>query len=243
MQYPQLLEGIEAVEGGPLSLWAPDKIVEEAEVLLRRGSKVLDVGAGRGTNGTYLAMQGHEVLSLEINPDYIENGRRIIKAIGSMALSNTFIEADMVNLDIIPEIQQFDAVIATRSLQLVEKTESYKVVRKIQEITNPGGLNIIRAYIATKQQQAVMSHRAFFEPEELQNIYENAGWSAIKYEYDLKPLHYSAGKPECQSAAGLITKKPSVLDEQKRLLLRQAEYYRNSDVEYYNLLMEQIDIL
>lgn len=243
MEYPYRLEGVKSVEGDPLSLWAPDTVVREAELLLPRGSKVLDVGAGYGHNGTYLAMQGHEVISLEVDTNAIENGSRILRALGSVAVSNTFIKADMSDLDSLPEIQQVDAVIATRSLQQVEKKKAYDVVKKIQRITKPSGLNIIRGYIATKEQQALIPHLALFEAQELQSIYSNENWAEIKYMYDLKPLSDYGGKPGCQSTAELIAKKPSARELQKAQLIKQANYFRTSDAEQYNFLMDQADDL
>lgn len=242
MNYPYRIEDITSVEGKALVLWEPDPVVQEGEALLDRGSSVLDVGSAWGSNGFFMAMQGHEVTSVEINPDYIENGQRIARSIGSLALNNKFVRGDMVELDAVIGNTQFDAVIATRALQQVKKMQTYKVIEKMQNLTKPGGLNIILAYIATPQQQKQMPWRALLEPEELPGLYAKAGWSEVSYDYDLKPLDNSYNNLGCVSTGKLISRKPTVLEEVKRSLLRRADYYRNSDPEYYNLLMEEADL-
>lgn len=244
MNYPLSFEGVKTVAGDPLMLWTPDKLVENAEQLLAPNSRILDVGSGNGFNGTYLAMHGHQVLSLEINPEYIENGRRIIKALGSVASSHTFVEGNMLRLEELAGMGLFDAVIATDSLQSVQKNESYQVVKQIQAITKPAGLNIIVAYIATPPQQQIMSHLAFFEPLELKSLYASSRWAEIHYDHDLKPLTTRfAGKYFCESTATLIAKKPTDIENIRHDLLRKAEYYRQSDSEMFNLLIEQAESL
>lgn len=244
MNYPLSFEGVKTVDGDPLMLWTPDKLVENAEQLLAPNSRILDVGSSNGFNGTYLAMHGHQVLSLEINPEYIENGRRIIKALGSVASSHTFVEGNMLKLEELAGMGLFDAVIATDSLQSVQKNELYQVVKQIQAITKPAGLNIIIAYIATPPQQQIMSHLAFFEPLELKSLYASSGWAEIHYDYDLKPLITRfEGKYFCKSTATLIAKKPTDIENIRHDLLRKAEYYRQSDSEMSNLLTEQAESL
>lgn len=239
--FPVRIHSEVGVHGEALSLFAPDSLIKEAEPLLGRNSSVLDVGAGSGTNGIYLAMHGHTVHSLEINPDYIENGQRIMRGIGSIAISNKFITGDMRNVrGLVNEIGKVDALVATRSLQELRKDEAYQMVNDLQNATKPGGFHIIRAYIATPEQQRAMPHRALFEPDELQDIYTAAGWEMAKdYTYTLRPLGTIEGRPACQSTAELVAVKPQTDSTSKQMLISRAEYYRRSDPELFDYYMQQ----
>ena len=242
--YPVRIHSETGVHGEALSLFAPDPLIEATEPLLGRNSSVLDVGAGYGTNGIYLAMQGHVVHALEINPEYIENGRRIMRGIGGIAISNRFVNEDMRNIrEVVGKIGKVDAVVATRSLQELRKDEAYRMVNDVQDVTKPGGLNIVRAYIATPEQQRVVPHLALFEPDELQDIYTAAGWEmAMDYTYTLRPLGTIAGRPACQSTAELVAVKPQTDDASRQRLISQAEYYRRSDPELFDYYMQQAGV-
>ncbi len=242
IEYPHYFEGQTTVEGDPLFARLPHMLVMDAEPLLPRGSSVLDVGACDGTSGTYLALAGHKVHSIELNPDYIENGRRIISALGGLALANTMVQGDMRNLNFEAE---FDAVIATGSLQLVTMPEARQVIRKLRAATKPGGLNIINAFIATPDQQALIPNRALFEPEELYRLYQDAGWIIdhppktklfqLTTSVDEGILHYWNTSTE-----QLIARKPdSAREVARRALVAEAQLYRHADPGLYDDLMEQ----
>jgi SAM-dependent methyltransferase len=259
ISFPHSFEGQTTVEGAPLVADRPDGVVLDAEPLLARGSYVLDVGSGRGTNGTYLAFQGHKVHSLELNSDYLENGRRIIGALGGLATANTMVQGDMRDLNF---REEFDAVIATRTLQLIAKPEAYQVIHKMREATKPGGLNIINAFVAEPDQQAEMPNFALFEHSELKTLYKAAGWGVISFKSpnERVKLDYTGAVPGCGSKAQLIARKPVATETVQQALIAQAKlsallpnsnearkrelialaqnYYR-SDPEHYDDLMEE----
>ena len=235
---PHSFEGQTNVASDPLVAFNPDRVVLDAEPLLARGSYVLDVGSGQGTNGTYLAFQGHKAHSLELNSDYLENGRRIIRALGGLATANTIEQGDMRDINY---REEFDAVIATRTLQLIAKPEAYQVIHKMREATKPGGLNIINAYVAESDQQAEMPNFALFEPTELKRLYKAAGWGIISFDSPSErvELDYTGAEPGCSSKAQLIARKPSATEAVRQALIAQAQHYYRSDPEHYDDLMEE----
>lgn len=244
IEYPHYFDGQTGVDGERLVARRPDMVVMDAEPLLARGSRVLDVGAGYGANGTHLALHGHIVHSVELNPDDLETGHRIIRALGGLAASNTMVLGDMRDLSF---FEEFDAVITTRTLQLVTKPEAHQVIHKLREATKPGGLNIINAYVAKPDEQAHMPNFAFFQPAELPRLYRQAGW-AIKDDesyYKMEDLAYApSGKPVNFSQERLIARKPTAARaEARRLLISRAQIYRRSDPEHYDDLMEQASAL
>jgi hypothetical protein len=211
LQYPLRIEGYTAADGYPLELFPPCGLVKTAAELLEPRSTVLDVGAYTGTNGFYLADRGHKVHSLEIHPLYIEDGLRIARGIGDTALGNTFIPIDIRRFI---AAHDYDAAISTHTLQMLEKEETYSALDLLRSLTRSRGLNVIRAYIGTREQQAEVPGLALFEPGELEDIYARNDWEVVTYREDLKPLRPgdSSGngrpQPRVDSAAELIALKP-----------------------------------
>jgi tellurite methyltransferase len=244
VEYPVAIEGRQSADGGPLVLSPPPDIVREAGEMLRPESMVLDVGAHNGRNGFYLAEQGHKVLSVESNPDYIRDGKFIAQTLGRAALTHIFIYTDMRDIDV---DGGFDAVVSTHALHMVEKPEAYDVLRALQNATKPGGFNILRTYIATAQQQAELPERAFFEPCELREIYSRSGWALNVYRETIGPwVRTEPVDGESQvlysSAAELIAQKPPHIPP-RVLLLAKADYFHNSDPEYSEVLRQQAETM
>lgn len=206
MKYPFVISGEQSVDGHELMLMPPPKVVERLEPLLPREASVLDVGAHNGRSGYYLAEYGHNVESVEIKEAYILEGHRIGRELGSIALKNTFIHANLADIDY---EDCYDAVIATYSLQELARNALYRTLGKIQNAAKPRGLNAINAYIATPQQQALVPTRSFFEPNELFRIYKQNGWDVINQEQKLQPLRRQEdGRTYYSSYSELIARKP-----------------------------------
>lgn len=206
MEYPFIIPGERSVDGHELMLLAPPNVVVRAEPLLPRESSVLDVGAYNGRTGFYLATKGHNVQSVEIEKDYILEGRRIGRELGSIALKNTFIQTDIADMDY---DGCYDAVVATCSLQMVARAALHRTLSNVQNAAKPRGLNAIKAYVATPRQQALVPNRSFFEPNELFRIYKESGWNVINQEQKLQPLRRQEnGNIFYTSYSELIARKP-----------------------------------
>lgn len=52
--------------------YRPNDFLVQAEVMLRRGGRVLVIGDGEGRNGTWLAQKGHQVTTVELSPKGVE---------------------------------------------------------------------------------------------------------------------------------------------------------------------------
>lgn len=206
--YPIKIPGEVSVENKPLLLGAPSLLVREAQPLLPPQAYVLDAGSHSGRNAFFLADYGHNVDAVEIDPDAIENGRRIACALYKPENKTPkFICDDITRLRFHP---RYDAVIGIGVLHELKNEHAHSTLGKFRAAIKQGGLNILEAYIATPDQQAEMPNFAFFQPEELEGIYRSLGWAVLKYSEVLKPLGMADGKPMNRSRAELIAQKPEV---------------------------------
>lgn len=233
-------------KGSELTIPEPTKTVEFAASLLEPQSTILDLGAGVGRNGHYLAQLGHRVRSVEIDPLQIKEGQRIAKLLGSSAINHTFIKADMRKVDL---NERYDAVISTFSLQDVLKVEALEILGWMHRVVKPEGLNILDTYIASQQQQYEKQNYALFSEGELKSIYENSGWEIMYYETTgVRPTSIvwdsqnRVNKSWLQSQEGLVARETKIATT-KRLLIARAENAKNTNPEYAEELQRIADSL
>lgn len=181
--------------------------IQRLTKMLDPNSLVLDMGADDGYYGNYIASFGHRVLSLEKDPEAAKKGQKKLADLGDLAISNTFIIADMQD-DIFPD-QSFDAVIASNSLQhVLPLSESKVALGRIMRLAQPGGLNLIKAYIGDKDQRHLKSEKySVFGPNQIQAIYQTAGWDLVDVRQTPGP-YVLAPDGSITASVEIIARKP-----------------------------------
>lgn len=117
----------------------PLKVVEDILQFKQKGT-VIDLGAGEGRNALFLAQQGFDVIA-------IDNSLVGIDKIKHQA------EIEGINIDVqTNDITQYefsenpDLFLAILILHLLSRTDAERIISSMQEHTNIGGLNIIKAF-------------------------------------------------------------------------------------------------
>lgn len=219
-------------------------LVEIAAKQLQPNSLVLDVGPGEGRNSYYLAELGHHVVMLDVVPDYLVDAKHRARHMGGLATQHTLpVLGDISN----PMFQDeaFDAVVANHVLQFVDKA----AVKGLQDMTKPGGIHVVEAYIGTPSQQAAKSEYSVFGQSELADVYQAAGWEVHEYDGAIKPFNSFedtfSGQvvSTIQSKTQIIATKPGVAKVAVVQPKKQgpnngysAEYWRRADPEMYDHL-------
>ncbi|HVV25749.1 MAG TPA: methyltransferase domain-containing protein [Candidatus Saccharimonadales bacterium] len=206
MEYPLKVGNELTFDGAPLTVFEPDPLVREAAELLTSRSLVMDVGVGRFQNSLFLAAQGHAVHGIEKDFGLANDAARLRRFIGGEALRCHVEFGDVTELPL--NSGMYDAVVATRLLHEVTPEASQHIMDTMRRVTKPGGLNIIRAYVLPEKQHIALPHLNLFEPEELKQAYEQAGWLIEKYEAEEGELEYVKGGPRCSSTDQLVARKP-----------------------------------
>lgn len=153
--------------------WDPQKqdpLVEEVTKYIHSGT-VLDIGAGYiGRDAFFLADLGFDVTATEVDDECIDNLRILNDDRGKPV---KIIKGDIRTYE--PEIK-FDIVISDMVLHFLDTAEIVPAIRKIQDITEPRGFNVITAY-TTKNPAGKRPY--MFNPGELLKYYD--GWKIIQY--------------------------------------------------------------
>ncbi len=118
----------------------PNATVTEFERLIKKPSKVLEVGCGEGQNAIYLAMQGHLVDAFDLS----EHG--IAKLKHRCELSNAQVNAFTADLTTYQFEQYYDVIVCFGTLHFVAKNEWKRFINNAKENTNKGGIHIMQIF-------------------------------------------------------------------------------------------------
>jgi tellurite methyltransferase len=179
-------------------LWGlePNKYVAKIPKLIKPG-KVLDIGAGEGRNSLYLAQQGFDVTSVDISKD----------ALGKLV---TFAKKNKLNINsVLKNItdfefnEQYDVIISTATLHLINKENLFQLMDKMKEKTRKNGLNLITVFTDKDAGHEQFPDLYFFNETEIKNIYNE--WDIIEHFTYIK--EESHGKPHTHHICVLIARK------------------------------------
>ena len=118
----------------------PNATVTEFERLIKKPSKVLEVGCGEDQNAIYLAMQGHLVDAFDLS----EHG--IAKLKHRCELSNAQVNAFTADLTTYQFEQYYDVIVCFGTLHFVAKNEWKRFINNAKENTNKGGIHIMQIF-------------------------------------------------------------------------------------------------
>ena len=124
---------------------APNAFVRAQSALLAPGSRVLVPGDGEGRNGVWLAVQGHEVLSVDSSSVGLAKARALAQKSGVPLATE---QADLAEWT--PAPASFDAVVLTY-VHLPPAIRT-RVHRRLAGALRPGGWLILEAF--TRKQLA-----------------------------------------------------------------------------------------
>jgi len=223
-------------DGNQLIHWGPDKGTERLGELLPPQSSVLDVGAGSGSNSLYLAEQSHRVVALELNEGYARDGLHVANYLGSLA-THLWVVGDAAR----PPIKgKFDAVACNKVLQFVDRHNAARTLNFLMNSTKPGGLNLVKVYTGSAEDQQKVLHRNLYGPTELSSHYKDNGWELEHYDANTFPMTQEEnGKWWYSSYELFIARKPTFERMIKMMTGADAEYWRRSDPDYYETLVAQ----
>ena len=152
---------------------------------LKRG-KILDLGCGEGGLILALAKKGYVATGVEISRTATTRINEEAKKSGLAA------KAECYDLEEYQIDDSYDAILALGIFHLLPHSKVTELVKKMQKHTNPGGINVIDAFVQ------YTPHRKQFLPEELEKTYSQ--WEILKNEIYLeskdKMVYLVARNPE-----------------------------------------------
>lgn len=164
------------------------------------------MGAGIGRHAIHLAQQGHNVVALESDSDYVQQAREYARAVGVHDPGLVIRQDDVRRIKYPP--YAFKGVLLTRVLQeLNTYDEAESVLSVARNVTDVGGFNIVTAYTGDPEERDLMSHRVIFAPGRLRQLYESKGWDVLHEQHRRKPITWHEGRPLIRSYDHLVARR------------------------------------
>lgn len=178
---------------------AHEPLVENIAHYITSGS-VLDIGVGSGRDALYLAKRGFIITALDNDQVHLDKLRSVTK---ELDIDMVLLKEDILTYG--PD-SQFDVVICDMVLHFFEPIAVLNTVQKVQDMTLPGGLNLVSAY---SDKNPPGKRPYLFKPLELKNMYE--GWIICSYEEKPTEWFHIAGEEERRRnhAVYLLARKPA----------------------------------
>lgn len=162
-------------------LTATHSEIVEATQKIKQG-RVLDLGCGSGRNSLYLNLLGFDVSAFDHNQNSTTRLNQIIEA---EQLTNLRTQVYDINKASIT--QNYDWIISTVVLMFLDPQRIPLILKNMQEMTVPGGYNLIVSAMDTTDFPCTMPFSFTFKSDELKSYYQ--GWELLKYNENPGELH------------------------------------------------------
>lgn len=164
----------------------------------KQSGTVLDLGSGVGRHALFLAKKGFQVTAVELELAKLAKLQDNAKKLGLA------IKTVQANIGDFQPQGTYDAVVATMTLHFLAEDRAKEVIRRMQESTSPGGLNVITAYT---EENPKGLRPYLFKKGELREFYKD--WEVLQYEESLGPRleRPKDGGPERRYRALLMARK------------------------------------
>lgn len=166
-------------------------IVDQALSRLPKGSRVLDIGCGRGDQALRIARQGFDVCGIEPSPSGVEIARR--------KCPDARIEVDVADAKLLERLacDPFDAVVSTEVCEHVY--DPFEWADACYETLKPGGMLVVSTPFHGYFKNLVISlkngwdlhwsplyvggHIKFFSTKTLSDLLERTGFVDLEFRY------------------------------------------------------------
>lgn len=185
----------------------PNKVVENSLAYISSG-KVFDLGAGDGGDSLFLAEKGFDVTAVNISTSAIRKINDLAKE------RNLKIETIVGDISAMEVGIQSNLVLLIRVLQLFDKNESLGILKRVQNATVAGGINVLDVVIKDSdfykfaQQNESQINRFYPTEEEIIELYRD--WEVLfskKAKWNATLKHWPDGKEMENESLEIIFRK------------------------------------
>lgn len=214
------------------------RALDELNMADRSTTRVLDLGCGTASQSLFLAANGYEVTAMDTNDNALNMAHETARSLGIPPRNFVVKSGSALEL---PTAEKYNVIIAGMLLHFFKKEDNRNIVRQMKSLTLPNGLNLLSAYTTNNPEEERKERQYLFQPQELKSLYAEQNWQSVSYVERLNQRPQARGwtKFIVPTIAELIAKKGGPSKRLGRTALGQdIEYWRRSDPELYNILLD-----
>jgi ubiquinone/menaquinone biosynthesis C-methylase UbiE len=164
---------------------------------------VLDAGACEGRNSRFIAQGGHLVVALT---------KEVPEAIAGAAVSESILRERSAHCQFVAgDVRQlpfsspvFDVVLANEVFHQMTKYQARAAIKGLDMITKPSGIHAVSGYVVNPREASPTNRSHCFYPNELLQIYTDAGWKIHEYAEDVFSAQEFGGRQIVNSLARIV---------------------------------------
>lgn len=167
---------------------------------------ILDAGSSEGRNARFFSQLGHRVVALDIvHTDLLTSQSTIVQNNPLYVANLGHVEGSIRQLPF-PSLV-FDAVFSSEVLHQMTKLQARTALKELRRVTKLGGVHAISGYVVNPREANVKNRERCFHPNELLNLYTDAGWQIQNYEEDPSRVRMFGQQQIVDSLARMIAVK------------------------------------
>lgn len=177
----------------------PSPLAREANEIVGRRKRVLDLGCGEGRDSVFLAEQRHDVVGLDLALDGLRKAARLAEA---RSVRVAWVCAALPNL---PVRGPFDLVYSCGAIHYVARSDRGELFSRLQRLTRPGGHHAYVVFTARRIYREKNEVVHYFDPDELREAYR--GWTILRNYEGLIPCAQD-GIRHLHSVETILARRP-----------------------------------
>lgn len=147
--------------------------LEDLDKYVKKGAKILDLGAGEGGDSLYLASKGFSVTAVDISETGLEKLERLARK------EDLKVQTAVADLEEYRIKEDYDAIISFAAIHFLERHQIVSLIENMKAKTTPGGLNVILVFRKGDSTEGDFQ-MYYFDDGELKAFYED--WEILDYD-------------------------------------------------------------
>lgn len=186
----------------------PAQIVKRLATVLRPGGRVLDLGAGQGRNGLWLAEQGFVVDAVDRDEDGVRQMQDQAQREGLASFQARLASAEELEL----HANAYDGLCCINLLQFFSVEQAADLVRRLQVATVGGGYHSILVPSHASEEILQKLGARLWTEEELRGLYSNWSIEVCRTYPGMSTAKNAKGEQEPVEMINFLAKKLSVVE-------------------------------
>ncbi len=186
----------------------PAQIVKRLATVLRPGGRVLDLGAGQGRNGLWLAQQGFVVDAVDIDEEGVRQMQDRAQREGLTSFQARLAKAEELELD----ANAYDGLCCINVLQFFSVEQAADLVQRLKTATIEGGYHSILVPLHVSEEILQRLGARLWTEEELRGLYSDWSIEVCRTYPGMSTAKNAKGEQEPVEMINFLAKKLTVIE-------------------------------